>query len=46
MFLDIGHKVIKLKRIQYAFLDLTGMKKGEYRKLTIKEVKQLYSLCK
>lgn len=42
----VGHKVIKLKRTNYAFLDLTGMKKGEYRKLSIKEVKQLYSICK
>lgn len=41
-----GHKVIKLKRTNYAFLDLTGMKKGEYRKLSIKEIKQLYGLCK
>jgi 23S rRNA pseudouridine2605 synthase len=40
----VGHKVIKLKRTNYAFLDLTGMKKGEYRKLSIKEVKQLYGL--
>ena len=46
MFNYFGHKVLKLKRTNYAFLDLTGMKIGEYRNLSIKEVKQLYSICK
>ena len=44
MFLSVNHKVLKLKRITYAFLDLSNLKKGEYRPLSIKEVKQLYSL--
>ena len=44
MFLSVNHKVLKLKRISYAFLDLTNLKKGEYRSLSVKEVKQLYSL--
>lgn len=39
-----GYDTIKLKRERYAFLDLTGLKSGEYRKLSTKEVKQLYSL--
>lgn len=43
-FLAINHPVIQLKRESYAFLNLEGLKKGEYRKLTIKEVKKLYSL--
>lgn len=38
------YDTIKLKRERYAFLDLTGLKSGEYRKLSVKEVKQLYSL--
>lgn len=46
MFLSIGHKVLKLKRIKYAFLDLKGLSIGEYRKLTIKEIKQLYNYIK
>lgn len=46
MFNFIGHKVIKLKRTQYAFLTLDKLSIGEYRKLSIKEVKQLYSLIK
>ncbi len=46
MFLSVGHEVIKLKRERIAFLDLTGLKSGEYRKLTVKEVKKLYSLDK
>lgn len=44
MFSAVGHKVLKLKRISYEFLDLSGLKKGEYRTLGVKEVKQLYSL--
>ena len=40
----VGKKVIKLKRERYAFLDLTGLKSGEYRKLTKKEVNVLYNL--
>lgn len=43
MFAALGHKVLKLKRISYAFFNLEGMKVGEYRRLTAKEVKQLYN---
>lgn len=46
MFEAIGHKVIKLRRERYANLDLKGLMPGEYRPLSIKEVKVLYSLCK
>lgn len=42
MFEAIGGKVIDLKRSEYSFLNLDGLKSGEYRELTIKEVKQLY----
>ncbi len=41
MFDYCGYKVIKLKRIRYAFLTLDKLKKGEYRKLTLKEVNEL-----
>lgn len=44
MMESLGHTVIHLKRESYAFLDLEGLKPGEYRKLTIKEVKKLYAL--
>ena len=44
MFEAINHEVVKLKREQFAFLDLKGLKPGEYRYLSIKEVKKLYSL--
>jgi 23S rRNA pseudouridine2605 synthase len=44
MFLSLGYKVLKLKRIDYAFLNLKGLSIGEYRPLNIKEVKKLYSL--
>ena len=46
MFETIGYKVIKLRREEYAFLNLKGLLPGEYRQLTIKEVKKLYSICK
>lgn len=48
MFAAINHKVLKLKRIKYAFFNLEelNLSLGEYRKLTIKEVKKLYNYCK
>lgn len=46
MFEVLGYKVIKLRREEYAFLNLKGLMPGEYRPLTVKEVKVLYSLCK
>ena len=46
MFKAINHDVIKLKREEYAFLDLKGLKSGEYRSLSIKEVKKLYGSVK
>ena len=42
MFASLGYKVLKLKRTNYAFLDLRGLSTGEYRTLSIKEVKKLY----
>ncbi len=44
MFNYLGYDVLKLKRERYAFLDLSGLKSGEYRALSLKEVKKLYSL--
>ena len=44
MFETIGYRVLKLKREQIAFLTLQGLNSGEYRELSIKEVKSLYSL--
>lgn len=44
MMASLDHKVLELKRESYAFLTLDGLKKGEARPLTIKEVKKLYSL--
>ena len=46
MFEAIGFKVIKLKREKYAFLDVKSLKSGEYRILSIKEVKRLYNEAK
>lgn len=46
MFKAVNHDVLKLKRERIAFLDLTGLKSGEYRKLNHKEVATLYSLVR
>ena len=46
MIESVGKKVIKLKRERYAFLDLKGLKTGDYRKLSNKEVSVLYSIIK
>ena len=43
IFESVNHNVIKLKRESIGFIDLTGLTSGEYRKLTSKEVKQLYA---
>lgn len=44
IFSAIGHEVIKLKREQYAFLDVKDLQSGEYRTLSLKEIKRLYNL--
>ena len=44
MFESMHIDVMKLSRVGYAFLTLDGLKSGEYRGLTIKEIKKLYAL--
>lgn len=39
---SLGYEVIKLKREKESFLDLSGLRVGEYRTLSPKEVKKLY----
>ena len=46
MIESLGKKVIKLKRERYAFLNLSGLKVGGYRKLSNKEIAVLYSMIK
>lgn len=46
MFQAVGFDVLKLKRIRIGFLDLTGLKSGEYRPLTKKEVATFYAMMK
>ena len=43
MFEALGFEVVKLKRETFSFLNLSGLTSGEYRNLTAKEVKILYS---
>lgn len=42
IFESIGFEVLKLKRESISFLTLDSLKSGEYRELSIKEVKKLY----
>ena len=37
-----GFQVHNLRRVQYAFLTLSGVKRGAYRSLTAEEVAELY----
>lgn len=46
MFEAIGFEVIKLKREKIAFLSVDGLKSGEYRYLSLKEIKKLYAETK
>jgi len=46
MFEAVGFEVLKLKREVFAFFTVGNLNSGEYRKLTIKEVKQLYGMFK
>ena len=43
MFEMLGYKVLKLTRIKYAIFDIKGLKVGEYRKLSKKEISCLYN---
>ena len=43
IFESVNHAVIKLKREKYGFLTLGNLESGEYRELSIKEVKKLYN---
>ena len=46
MFESLGYDVMKLTRLSFAALDVKNLKSGEYRELSVKEVKTLYSLVK
>ena len=41
-FEQLGYTVDKLSRVEEGFLDLGNLQSGEYRELSIKEVKKLY----
>lgn len=46
IFKSIGYETLKLKREMYGNINLIGLSSGKYRRLTKKEIKQLYSLIK
>lgn len=46
LFTELGFPVTKLSRTAYGFLTLDNLQSGEYRPLTIKEIKKLYSYSK
>ncbi len=41
----IGHPVVKLKRTEFAFLTLEGVRRGRYRELTPEEIARLRQLA-
>lgn len=43
IFAKMGYLVDKLSRVEYGFLTLDNLKSGDYRELSIKEVKKLYA---
>ena len=44
IFKVLGYDVVKLTRVSLDFLTIDGLKSGDYRELSIKEIKRLYSL--
>lgn len=46
MFEAVGYEVLKLKRERIFFLTIDSLKSGEYRYLSLKEVKKLYGEIK
>ena len=46
MIESVGKKVLKLKREKFAIFDCSGLKYGEYRRLSNKEISVLYSMIK
>jgi len=45
IFMALGHKVIKLHRVQFAFLTVADLAEGQHRELTSAEVKKLKELA-
>jgi 23S rRNA pseudouridine2605 synthase len=45
IFESLGYHVEKLKRETFGILDIRDLKSGEYRRITPKEIKQLYYLA-
>ena len=43
MFEYLGHRVINLKRIRHATLDVVGLKQGQYKQLKPKQIRELKS---
>ena len=42
IFKELGYSVEKLVRVKYGYLSLNDLRPGEYRELTIKEIKRFY----
>lgn len=42
----IGHRVIKLERVNYAGLTVTGLRRGKWRRLKDHEIRRLRRLVK
>lgn len=46
MLQAVGHRVLKLERIKFAFLTLSGLERGQYRTLTAEEVQGLKKISR
>ena len=44
IFEKLGYKIKKMKRYEFAGVDIEGLSSGEYRQLKPHEIKKLYSL--
>lgn len=44
MFAEVGAEVVELERVRYAGLSVEGLKRGERRELTVKEIENLKKL--
>jgi len=46
LFESIGHEVSRLERIEYAGLNLKGLRRGKWRTLTVKEIRSIKNQVK
>lgn len=45
MIMEVGHRVVYLERIRFAFLSLAGLPRGKFRRLNSEEIRNLKNLA-